>query len=437
MSASSSSPRDPRPVPQMHQRSYRHDYHGRGIYLVTLCTEGRRPILGRLEQDDYGRALIKPSPLGLEVLRCWNQIPELQRELAAKKTAKTGQPCQRDIKLIEHQLMPDHFHGIIIVRQEMDIALGDIIRGFMVGCTKAFNALMPQICGTPNPNTQTTTPRSSQQANQQPAMQAELSSTMQANQQPAMQAELFSTMQANQQPAMQAGVSLFMQAAPSSISQDSSVGCRAYSRDSSFPPAPLWEKGYHDRLLTHEGQLLNMINYVRDNPRRLLLRRQQPALFAVQRDVRFAHWTFSSIGQLRLLDATLTAVHVRRYFTPEQRRQYMNDCILAARRGDILISPFISDYEKLVRDEAFHEGLCCIQLCAEPFSDYHKPPGELITPCDEGHLLLLTLASGNPQERRITRDECSSLNALAESMARLSRQESPTSSLLTTKALKQ
>ena len=421
MSASSSSPRDPRPVPQMHQRSYRHDYHGRGIYLVTLCTEGRRPILGRLEKDDYGRALIKPSPLGLEVLRCWNQIPELQRELAAKKAAKTSQPCQRDIKLIEHQLMPDHFHGIIFVRQEMDIALGDIIRGFMVGCTKAFNALMPQICGTPNPNPQTTTPRRSQQANQQPAMQAELSLTMQAN----------------QQPAMQAGVSLFMQVAPSSFSQDSSVGCRAYSRDSSFPPAPLWEKGYHDRLLTHEGQLLNMINYVRDNPRRLLLRRQQSALFAVQRGVRFAHWTFSSIGQLRLLDATLTAVHVRRYFTPEQRRQYLNDCILAARRGDILISPFISDYEKLVRDEAFHEGLCCIRLCAEPFSDYHKPPGELITPCDEGHLLLLTLASGNSQERRITRDECSSLNALAESMARLSHQESPTSSLLTTKALKQ
>ncbi|MBR6998072.1 MAG: hypothetical protein IKI19_04630, partial [Prevotella sp.] len=58
--------------------------------------------------------------------------------------------------------------------------------------------------------------------------------------------------------------------------------------------------------------------------------------------------------------------------------------------------------------------------CAEPFSDYHKPPGELIAPCSCGHLLLLTLATGLPQERRISRDECSSLNAVAESMARQS-----------------
>jgi hypothetical protein len=160
-----------------------------------------------------------------------------------------------------------------------------------------------------------------------------------------------------------------------------------------------------------------MIDYVRDNPRRLMLRRQHRDLFIVQRNVRFGPWSFSSIGQVRLLDAPLVAVHVRSYYTEEQRRDYMNGCILAARRGAVLVSPFISEHEKRVRDEAFREGLFCIQLCAESFSDYHKPSGELIDHCSDGHLLLLTLATGVTQEHHITREECSALNALAESMA--------------------
>ncbi len=355
--------RDGRKVPQMHQRSIHHDYHGRGIYLVTLCTEGRQPLLGRLVGDSPDEAVVEPTALGYEVLRCWEQIPALQRELAAKKASKTGQPCMRDISLLDRQLMPDHFHGILFVRKEMDIALGDVVRGFMIGCTKAFNGFSPlvpqlawqeapQICGAPNQRR---------------------------------------------------------------------VGCGAYSRrEGSAPLLPLWEKGYHDRLLTHEGQLQNMIDYVRDNPRRLMLRRQHRDLFIVQRNVRFAQWSFSAIGRVQLLDAPLVAVHVRKYFNDEQRRDYMNSCILAARCGAVLVSPFISDHEKRVREKSFSEGLFCIQLCAEPFSDYHKPPGELIAPCSCGHLLLLTLATGLPQERRISRDKCSSLNAVAESMARQS-----------------
>ena len=382
--------RDTRDLPRMHQRSLHHDYHGRGIYLITLCTEGRKPLLGKLTGTTLATATIEPTPLGREVLRCWKQIPALQRALAAEKTAKTGQPCLRDITLLECQLMPDHFHGIIFIRQEMDIALGDVIKGFMVGCTKAFNgqaALPPQICGAPDQQpSQTLSPQICGAPDQENAGE-----------------------------------------------EGSLVGCRAYSRGTQGSPGeapsqitlfPLWEKGYHDRLLQHEGQLQNMIDYVRDNPRRLMLRRQHRDLFVVQRQVRFGRWSFSSIGQVRLLDAPLVAVHVRRYFNEQQRRDYMNGCILAARQGAVLVSPFISEHEKRVRDEAFREGLFCIQLCAEPFSDYHKPPGELATPCSDGHLLLLTLAAGdNAPERRITRNECTSLNAVAESMARLSQQE--------------
>ena len=412
-------PNDSRPVPQMHQRSIHHDYHGRGIYLITLCTEGRKPLLGTLVGSSLDEAAIAPTALGHEVLRCWEQIPEVQRQLAAEKAAKTGLPCERDISLLEYQLMPDHFHGIIFVRKDMDIALGDIIRGFMVGCTKAFNGRDPREYAL-HPTTASSQPSSSpssQPASLQPSSSpsSQPVSSQPASLQPA------SSHPVSLQPASSHPASLHPASLQPASSHPSPVGCRAYSRGTS-PLRPLWEKGYHDRLLLHEGQLQNMIDYVRDNPRRLMLRRQHRELFIVQRHVRYARWSFSAIGQVQLLDAPLVAVHVRRHFTDEQRRNYMNSCILAARRGAVLISPFISEHEKRVRDEAFREGLFCIQLCAEPFSDYHKPAGELIEHCSSGHLLLLTLVSGNAQERRITRDECTSLNAVAESMARQSNE---------------
>lgn len=425
-------PRDLRDIPQMHQRSMHHDYHGRGIYLVTLCTEGRRPLLGKLVGGSLEEAAVEPSALGNEVLRCWNQIPDIQRHLAEQKAAKTGAPCNRDIRLLDCQLMPDHFHGIIFIRQDMDIALGDVIRGFMVGCTKAFNGKMnaipqlekeaaselaaslaasPQICGAPNRSNLGGQGEGSPQGNLRGRGESGPQGDIQAG-----PASLQGDIQAGPG-SLQGGIL---------VDDGLSVGCSAYSRDlgqrGSAPLRPLWEKGFHDRLLQHEGQLQNMIDYVRDNPRRLMLRRQHSSLFVVQHRVRYGRWSFSSVGQLRLLDAPLVAVHVRRYFTLDQRRDYMNGCILAARRGAVLVSPFISEHEKRVRDEAFREGLCCIQLCNEPFSDYYKPAGELITPCADGRLLLLTLVTGAPQERRITRDECTSLNAVAESMARQSNE---------------
>ena len=379
--------RDNRPVPRMHQRSIHHSYHGRGIYLVTLCTEGRLPLLGALKGTSPADAHVEPSALGMEVIRCWEAIPAIQRQLAAQKAARTGEACHRSISLIASQLMPDHFHGIIFVHEEMDIALGDVIRGFMVGCSRAFNGrrpqgggwgISPQICGAPD----------------QGKME-----------------------QAPDQGKMEQGA--YREAVRWSANSRGEDGEDGDDASGGSHWRPLWEKGYHDRLLKHEGQLQNMIDYVRDNPRRLFIKRSNPAFFAVQRAVKFRHWSFSSVGNLRLLDAPLKAVHVRRYFSTEQRRDYMNGCIIEARRGSVLIGAFISEHEKRVLNEALREGLCCILLCPYAFPDFFKPSGELLPHCSTGRLLFLALSEApQQQERSITRAECSSLNAIAESMAR-------------------
>ena len=326
-------PKDSRPLPKTHRRCLKNDYHGRCIYMVTLCTEGRKPILGTLEGDSPESAFIRPTLLGEKVLQCWKDIPALQRQFAAKKSERIGKTCRRNISLIGHQLMPDHFHGIIFVREEMDISVGDVVRGFMVGCTKAYNTLLQK----PNDGK---------------------------------------------------------------------------------PLKPLWEKGYHDRILWHAGQLQNMINYVKDNPRRLMVKRMYSDCFAVMHNVKYGERMFSTVGNLHLLDDNLTAVHVRSTWSEEEKRNYMNRCIMAARQGAALIGPFISPWEKMVLEVALKEGLPVILLVPHAFTNYYKPPGTLFDACSRGNLLLLSaVAPEAPPSRKISREECVRLNTLAGELA--------------------
>lgn len=339
---------DPRELPPTHRRSLYHDYRERGIYLITLNTENRQPLLGNLCGDCAENAYIHPTALGEEVLRCWQAIPSIQRHLAAKKSKHQGITHRREIQLLAYQLMPDHFHGIIFIKEDMDVALGHIIHGFMVGCTKAYHKML-SLANTPK------------------------------------------------------------------VPPSSSVSPSAYSPS---PKPSLWQKGYHDRPLTRDGQLQNMIEYVHDNPRRLFIRRHHAECYHVQKGINLYGVNVSAVGNILLLDNPLHAVHVRRHFSEQERRTYMNQCILAARQGKVLISPFISEYEQQVRDVALQEGLSVIQICNEAFHDYYKPSGKLFDVCTSGRLLLLSaLTVPSAFSHRITREECQALNHIAEHIA--------------------
>lgn len=113
--------------PSMKRRMVNHDYQGVAIYMVTLCIEGRRPLLGTLNAPDNYHVLpwIKPSPLGKSVKQVWLDIPTYHPE----------------IKLIAFQLMPDHIHGILHVTRPMSCHLGRVVQGFKLGCKDAFKNL--------------------------------------------------------------------------------------------------------------------------------------------------------------------------------------------------------------------------------------------------------------------------------------------------------
>ena len=73
-------------VPSMKRRSNINDYYGRHIYMVTMAVEGRRPLLGTLigsstvPDGQAGAPCIVPTPLGHEVILCWEQIPQFHKE---------------------------------------------------------------------------------------------------------------------------------------------------------------------------------------------------------------------------------------------------------------------------------------------------------------------------------------------------------------------
>lgn len=108
--------------PSMKRRKPSHDYSSRCIYMITLNTVGRRPVLGTLRagDDSHPEPWLEPSALGVKVLSCWQRIAEFYPE----------------VKLLAVQLMPEHMHGVLFVTRPMSKHLGTVLNGFKAGCNK-------------------------------------------------------------------------------------------------------------------------------------------------------------------------------------------------------------------------------------------------------------------------------------------------------------
>ena len=95
-------------------------------------------------------------------------------------------------------------------------------------------------------------------------------------------------------------------------------------------------------------------------------------------------------------------------------RDYMNDCVLAARQGAVMVSPFISDKEKEVMVVLLAEEHPIIYIADNGFRDYYKPSDGLFDAVAEGRVLILSPWDYDPSKRRISRADCIALNTMAE-----------------------
>ena len=267
------------------------------------------------------------------------------------------------IRILQFCLMPDHLHAVIHVTRVMDTSIRSVIRGYWQGVKKLGRAYTLSVA--PELNSRTTN--------------EEGKDTKATNE----------------------------------------GGKDAETTNYAFP---VFTERPFIRPLSRRGQLHTMIRYVQMNPQRLATKRLKPGYFRVQKDIEIGGRTYDGVGNVALLMAEhYEPVHVRSVMvkaaeqgSAESLRSYMNGCVLAARKGVVMVSPFISPQEKQVMQVLLQEQRPFVLLTDNGFRDYYKPADDLFDACAAGRLLILSPWPYDEGKRHISRSECVALNAMAE-----------------------
>lgn len=176
---------------------------------------------------------------------------------------------------------------------------------------------------------------------------------------------------------------------------------------------PLFESGYNDKILLHEGQLDNWKRYLEDNPRRLLMKRQKPQLFTVLSNMNIAGTNCQSVGNRFLLDIPdKAAVIVHRRYSDVENQRLKTEWLECGERGGVLVSAAISPKEKEILREAMTLGHRIIIIRENGFPPFYKPVGESFDACAAGLLLQICPWDYHMEHKRITRQQCLDLNDL-------------------------
>ncbi len=176
------------------------------------------------------------------------------------------------------------------------------------------------------------------------------------------------------------------------------------------------------RPMSRRGQLQTMIRYVQMNPERLATKRLMPEYFRVQEGIEIAGRMYCGVGNAELLQREkYMPVHVRWTMVDEAEhgdnkrlRDYMNGCVLAARNGAVMVSPFISKQEQAVMEVLLKEGLPFIYIADNGFRDYYKPQDSLFDAVARKQVLILSPWEYDPDKKHVSRAECVEMNKMAE-----------------------
>lgn len=367
----------------MLRRTPWHDYSRRGTYMVTLVTHDRKPLFGRLKGSTAAgnKPFVELSPLGLAI-----------RDEEIKKISR----YYPQVEVWKLCIMPDHLHIILRVREDLPAGkhLGMVIRGFKAGCSRAYWRLFFPASAVPAGETAGTV------------------ATV-----PSASPEGFPYRPGNGNGSTgRPGNGNGSSERPGNGSSRKAEGQEDRRHESGCLPV-LFEAGYNDKILLHEGQLDNWKHYLDDNPRRLWLKRQNPQLFTVLSDLAVAGRRCQTVGNRFLLDIPdKMAVIVHRRYSDEEYRCLRDAWLDCGERGGVLVSAAIAPREKAVMREAMERGYLIILLRENGFSPMYKPLGESFDACVEGRLLQIAPWDYHMGQQTITRSQCLSLNELAEAI---------------------
>ena len=357
--------------PSMKRRSDVNDYHRRHIYMVTLATEGRRPLLAHVGGSSE-QPVVEPTELGRAVKACWEEIARRHPE----------------VKILAFQLMPDHLHGVLFVQREMKMHLGQVISGLKAGCNKAFRRLQAEAMPPPT---------HSQGAGGEDKGKPEGEDVGKTREEK----------EGENERKTQRG-SAYEAAPPLPLPSQ----CRMKKED--MHHGLLFERGYNDLIAKDFDMLPRLIAYVKDNPRRLLVRREHPNYFRVRFGLTIAGQSYAAIGNRFLLyQPEKLQVQLSRRLTDEEIALCVTRFTEAAHKGAVLVSPAISKGEQAVMRKALDEGLPLIFLTPWGFSKFSKPGHQYFEACAEGRLLMLAPWEHQNERVDLSRAMCIALNEMS------------------------
>ena len=345
-------------------------WKGIGLYHVTQTIPDRRPLLGRLEvpDNDPNKAMVRRTALGNALVDCLLSIQHYHPE----------------VQVLHFCLMPDHLHAVLYVRHIMPTGIKGILRGFWQAVKKLGRAWSVASSFVPNDirrNSQKESGNSQEETGRQ-SLQDETA-----------RLEAFSE------------------------------GLREQLGDEDYYQLPpVFTEMPFIHSMGRNTQLPNTIRYIDMNPQRLATKRLKPGFFCVQRGIMIGGRSYDGVGNTTLLMAEkMATVHVRSAMVKaaergdtEPLRNYKNSCVLAARKGAVMVSPFISTHEKQVMQVLLDEQHPFICLTDNGFRDYYKPSGVLFDACAAGRVLILSPWQYDASKRHISRTDCVALNGMAE-----------------------
>lgn len=238
---------------------------------------------------------------------------------------------QPDIQVLHYALMPDHLHMIWYVKRTMETSIRSAVWGFWKGAQRLGRAY--------SYDAEVFTPTNSRH-NYQESLKDE-------------------------------------------------IGEAAY-----YELEPIFTEQPFIRPMVRRSQLATMMRYLDMNPQRLATKRLKPEYFRVQEGIEIAGRMYRGVGNAELLQAErYKPVHVRRTMIEEAEhgdekrlRDYMNGCVIEARKGTGMVSPFISQQEKAVMEVLVKEGLPFIYIADNGFREYYKPQEGLFEAVAEGRV---------------------------------------------------
>ena len=353
-----------------HHREKGWDYRGRAIYHFTLPVEGRYPLFGVIEGGSAETATVRLNAFGQRVCMLLRGLPQFYAEKGYA------------LKVLATRVMPDHIHLVIQVLEPLPRSIGTVVRGFKSACTSIYKREYYR--GGENAakmHEGENAAKVHEDENAAKVHEGENAAKMHEEENAAKVHEGENA--AKMHEGENAANATFMH-----FDRIFAVSSSIWQPDKAY---------YHERILHAPGQLRHMIDYVKDNPRRLWLKKHNPQLFKLHRRTQAHGLLFTSLGNHFLLDwPDRQMVELSRNTPADKVEQRLNEALAAAQNGAITYTAAISKGEQLIARTLRQQGFPLVILLNDgfpkegsPHERYFKPGGVYFEACAEGRLLLL------------------------------------------------